>query len=201
MSIDTLDALRLLYPQPKGVAAKKQLSHLDPHCRRFIGLSPFLVIASRNSAGDQDASPRGGDPGFVQIADEKTLLIPDAKGNNRLDTLTNIIETGKVGLLFLIPGVNETLRVNGDARLSDAATLIAQFGAMRRTPTLVIEIAIKEAYLHCAKAFMRSKLWTGENRVDRSTLPTIEQLIADQIGAPASTETHAEMVLRYTNDL
>ena len=121
MNIDSLEQLRALYPAAKDRSVKKQLSALDIHCRRFIELSPFVVLASGGPASAMDASPRGGAPGFVKLRDDKTLLIPDAPGNNRLDTLENIIGTGKLGLFFMVPGIDETLRVNGAARLSTDA--------------------------------------------------------------------------------
>ena len=122
--IDSKETLRALYPPAKERSVKKQLARLDKHCLRFIELSPFVVLASGSKEGLFDASPRGGEPGFVKSPDSATLLIPDAPGNNRLDTLENIIGTGRIGLLFLIPGVDETLRVNGSARLSDDAELL-----------------------------------------------------------------------------
>src|SRR5947208_5615787 len=121
MNITSVDALRALYATPGERAVKKQLSSLDRHCRRFIELSPFLVLATAGATGTMDASPRGGVPGFIKVQDERTLLVPDAPGNNRLDSLENILATGRVGLLFLVPGVDETLRVNGSAVLSQAA--------------------------------------------------------------------------------
>lgn len=136
--IDSIASLRGLYGPVRERSQKKQLSHLDAHCLRFIGLSPFVVLASGSAEGQYDASPRGGDPGFVKAPDAQTLLIPDASGNNRLDTLQNIVATGRVGLLFLIPGVDETLRVNGRARLDTGAGLLAHFAAERRPPKLVI---------------------------------------------------------------
>ncbi len=201
MIVDTLDQLRALYAAPKERTLKKQLAALDPHCRRFIELSPFAVVASANAAGTLDASPRGGAPGFVKAVDERTLLIPDAPGNNRLDTLENIIATGKVGLIFMIPGVDETLRVNGDARLSCAPAQLARFAADKRQPKLVIEVTVVEAYLHCAKALMRSALWQASAQVDRSVLPTIGQMINDQTGSAAPAETREQMLARYAADL
>ena len=115
MNIESVDALRTIYPPAKDRAVKKQLTRLDRHCRQFISLSPFVMLSSSNAAWTMDASPRGGAPGFVKAPDEHTLLIPDAPGNNRLDTLENIVATRQLGLLFLIPGVDETLRVNGAA--------------------------------------------------------------------------------------
>ena len=201
MSIDTAEILRSLYLAPKERAIKKQLGMLDVHCRRFIALSPFVVVASTSPALTMDASPRGGPPGFVRTPDERTLLIPDAPGNNRLDTLDNIIGTGKVGLLFMIPGVDETLRVNGDARLSDSTAYIDLFAGEKRRPKLVIEVTVIEAYLHCAKALLRSELWQVSSQIDRSALPTAGQMISEQTGIHVPAETREEMAARYAPDL
>jgi len=198
--IDDLAALRTMYAGPTPRAINKQLDRLDPHCARFIALSPFVVVAS---GGDQslDASPRGGDPGFVKVLNERTLLIPDAPGNNRLDTFTNILASGRVGLLFLIPGVDETLRVNGAARLSDSDALIQCFANEKRVPKLVVEVTVAEVYLHCAKALMRSKLWHPDHRVERSVLPTAGQMISEQTGIVVPLETQEQMAARYAKDL
>lgn len=199
--IDGLDALRALYPPAKERSVKKQLAALDRHCLRFVELSPFVVLASSGPGGQCDASPRGGEPGFVKALDARTLLIPDAPGNNRLDTLENIVGTGRLGLLFLVPGVDETLRVNGRARLVDEAAVLARFATERRTPRLAIEVAVEDAYLHCAKALMRSRLWDDARKVDRSTLPTMGQMLNEQIGVAAPGETQAEMLKRYQQEL
>lgn len=201
MTIDSIAALRALYPPAKERALRKQLDRLDPHCRRFIALSPFAVLASSGADGALDASPRGGAPGFVRSLDEHTLLLPDAPGNNRLDTLENIIASGRLGLLFLIPGVDETLRVNGSAQLSTDPALLAHFADEKRKPSLVIRIAVKEAYLHCAKALMRSSLWDPGTRIERSALPTMGEMLRDQIGDGAQPETQAQMLARYAQDL
>jgi PPOX class probable FMN-dependent enzyme len=201
MIIDTVERLRSLYLAPKERALKKQLSVLDEHCHRFIQLSPFVIVASGSVAQTMDASPRGGAPGFVKSLNDQTLLIPDAPGNNRLDTLENIIGTGKVGLLFMIPGVDETLRINGAARLSCSEEHIQVFSGERRRPKLVIEVLVAEAYLHCAKALMRSGLWQASSQVSRSLLPTMGQMIKDQTGSEAPTETQEEMLARYAPDL
>ena len=198
--IRTIEELYLLYPEPKERALKKQLSRLDRHCKRFIELSPFVVIATGNASGF-DASPRGGEPGFIKVADDLTLMIPDSPGNNRLDSLKNIIESGRVGLLFLIPGVDETLRINGAAHVSVDAEKLQLFASEKRAPKVVIEVTIEEAYLHCAKAFMRSKLWADESRRERSVLPTMGQMIQEQIGSSGSPESQEEMVARYAQDL
>ncbi|MEI8325520.1 MAG: MSMEG_1061 family FMN-dependent PPOX-type flavoprotein [Betaproteobacteria bacterium] len=201
LHIHTIDELRSLYPAPKGRAQQKQLSALDRHGRRFIQLSPFVVVASTGAHHGLDASPRGGEPGFVKVLDEHTLLMADVPGNNRLDTLENIIETGMIGLLFMIPGVDETLRVNGSARLSISPEHIRVFSSEKRQPKLVIEVVVAQAYLHCAKAFMRSRLWDAASEVDRSVLPTMGQMINDQIGVDAPAESQADMLARYAADL
>lgn len=197
--IDDPQRLRALYPAPGERALRKQMSALDAHALRYIELSPFVVLATSDAAGRQDASPRGGAPGFVR-ATAQQLWIPDAPGNHRLDSLGNIVDTGRIGLLFLIPGVDETLRVNGRARLSDAAERLAPFAADPRV-RLVIEVDVEEAYLHCAKALMRSKLWSDGARVERSVLPTMGQMISDQTGLVTPAESQAQMVARYAKDL
>jgi len=189
--------LRTLYKAPTGRAVAKQLDHLDPHCRRFVQLSPFVVLATHGRDGLPDASPRGGRPGFVAVEDHQHLLIPDWPGNNRLDSLENILDTGRLGLLFLVPGVDETLRVNGTAVLSDDEILTGRCREGERLPKLVIRLAVGEAYLHCAKALMRSKLWSPEARVGREALPTMGEMLRDQTGGREAPETQAEMIARY----
>jgi len=199
--IASLQDLRALYAAPKERAVKKQLSALDRHCLRFIALSPFVVVATAGAEGAQDASPRGGAPGFVHCPDPHTLLIPDAPGNNRLDTLENIVATGQVGLLFLVPGVDETLRVNGRAVLSRAPEDIARCTTEKRAPVLVLRVTVKDAYLHCAKALMRSELWSPQARVDRAVLPTAGEMLMDHTGVQTPPETQEDMVRRYQPDL
>jgi PPOX class probable FMN-dependent enzyme len=199
-TISTTKALRERYELPKGRSLAKQLDRLDPHCVSFIGLSPFVVVAT-HGGGLADASPRGGEPGFVKVSDSRSLLLPDSPGNNRLDTLTNIIETGSAGLLFMIPGVDETLRVNGRARLTDDPSLLALFATARRQPSLLIEVTVEEAYLHCAKALMRSRLWADDSRQPRGVLPSMGQMINDQTGLQQPAETQQEMEARYAPEL
>ena len=201
MHVRTLSELRSLYAAPGPRAAHKQIARLDTHCRRFIALSPFVVLSSSDPAHHQDASPRGGEPGFVKVTDAGQLLIPDAPGNNRLDTLENIVQTGQLGLLFMVPGFDETLRVNGSATLSTDAAERQACASAQRTPRLVIRVEVAAAYLHCAKAFMRSRLWAGSARVDRTVLPTIGQMIADQTGLDLVPETREQMERRYAADL
>lgn len=200
-NITSLAALRALYPEPAGRAVLKQLDHLDAHCARFIALSPFVVLATSGADGRADASPRGGAPGFVKLGDARSLLIPDAPGNNRLDSLENIVGTGRAGLLFMIPGVNETLRVNGRAVLSVDPADMAACADERRVPKLVIRVSVEEAYLHCAKAFMRSGLWKPESQVARDSLPGMGRMMADQTGIAGPVETQEEMERRYAASL
>ena len=197
--IEDPQRLRALYPAPGERALRKQMSALDRHALRFVEISPFVVLATSDASGRQDASPRGGAPGFVRATAQR-LWIPDAPGNHRLDSLGNIIATGRIGLLFLIPGVDETLRVNGCARLCDEADRLAPFAADPRV-RLVIEVDVEEAYLHCAKALMRSKLWSDAARVERSVLPTMGRMINDQTGGGLPAESQEQMVARYAKDL
>jgi PPOX class probable FMN-dependent enzyme len=201
MNIESLQALRQLYAAPHDRAVRKQIAALDIHCRRFVELSPFLILATTDAAHNTDASPRGGAPGFVKVTGEGDLLIPDAPGNNRLDSFENIVATRKVGLLFLIPGFDETLRINGSAVLSQSAADIAACTTEKRAPKLVVRVKVEAAYLHCAKAFMRSRLWEPEARVDRSVLPTAGKMISDQTGIQVAPETREEMARRYAPDL
>lgn len=198
--ISDLRSLRALYPAAGERALGKQLAALDRHCIAFISLSPFVVLSTADAQGRLDASPRGGAPGFVQPDGTQRLRIPDAPGNHRLDSLSNIVQTGRIGLLFLVPGVDETLRVNGTARLCDDADSLAPFAADKRV-RLVIEVGVDEAYLHCAKSLMRSRLWSDAARVERSVLPTIGQMINEQMGIDAPAEDPAQMLARYAADL
>jgi uncharacterized protein len=201
--MDKLDlaALRRLYPAPKERALKKQLDHLDVHCQRFIALSPYVVLASAGADGALDASPRGGAPGFAQVVDAHTLLLPDAPGNNRLDTLENVAATGRLGLLFMLPGVDETLRINGLAHLSTRDDWLDRCANERRRPPLVIAVTVRDAYLHCAKALMRSRLWSPASWVDRAALPSAGQMLRDHTGITTPEETDAQMRARYEPDL
>jgi PPOX class probable FMN-dependent enzyme len=201
MQIDDLQSLRQLYAAPQQRAVQKQIAALDKHCLQFVALSPFAVLATSDAQQQMDASPRGGPPGFIKANADGQLLIPDSPGNNRLDSLENILATGQVGLLFMIPGFDETLRVNGSAVLSAAADDIALCTDERRAPKLVIKLTVQAAYLHCAKAFMRSRLWSPDARVARTTLPSAGQMISDQTGITVAAETRAEMEKRYAPDL
>lgn len=193
--------LRALYPPPQERAVRKEIAALDRHCRDFIALAPFVVLATGSADHAFDASPRGGDPGFVKVTAEGDLLIPDSPGNNRLDSLLNIADTGRIGLLFMIPGFDETLRVNGRALLSDEPAHIAACTTEKRAPKLVIHVGVTSAYLHCAKAFLRSKLWHESAKVERTRLPTAGAMISEQTGIAVAPETREAMERRYAPDL
>ena len=200
--IQTLDQLRALYAEPGERARRKQIDRIDFHAGRFIGLSPFCVVASGGGDGRLlDASPRGGEPGFVKVADEHTLLLADSGGNNRLDTLENLLADPRLSLIFLVPGVEETLRVNGRARLRDEPAFTDRFAGERQRPKVVIEISVQEVYLHCAKAFMRSRLWAPETWPARAALPSMNEMIHDQTQAGPVTESAAAMRERYLAQL
>ena len=199
-SIASESELRALHSAPTERAVRKELDRLDRHCRRFIALSPFLVMATADADGRLDATPRGGDPGFVEVADDRTLLLPDRPGNNRLDSLTNLTERPDVGLLFMIPGVDETLRVNGAVELRTDPDLVQRFQVGRRPPAIVLQITVRQAYLHCAKALMRSRLWDPAARIDRAELPTMGEMMRDHAGS-GTAESQAAMVERYRDQL
>ncbi len=205
MHITTLQALRDIYKPASDRALKKELPSLDVHSKRFIGLSPFVVLSSGGTHGDLDASPRGGEPGFVKVLDAQTLLIPDSPGNNRLDTLENIIATGRLGLLFMVPGFDETLRINGRAVLSTDAADVQHFADTKRPPALVIRVTVEAVYLHCAKALMRSQLWDATRHLDRAVMPTMGEMLRDQIqafkGETIDVEPQADMLARYRQSL
>lgn len=181
------EALREMLGYPSDVVIKKQLPALDAHCRAFIALSPFMLLGTANANGDCDVSPRGDAPGFVLVLDDQTLVIPDRPGNRRIDSLRNIIAHGAVGLLFMIPGVEETLRVNGRACIVRDADLLARLEARGKVPTLAIAVTVEETFLHCAKALKRSLLWDAMTWPARNALPTLAQMIHDQVPMPGVT--------------
>ena len=160
--ITTEAELRALMGEPSELSLRKQQSALDVHCRAFIGLAPFLLVGTVGIDGLCDVSPRGDAPGFVQVLDEQTLVIPERPGNRRIDTLRNIIQTGSVGLLFMVPGMEETLRVNGRAQLVRDADLLERMAVQGKPPLLAIGVTVEECFLQCAKALKRSHLWQPE---------------------------------------
>ena len=179
--------LRQQYGEPIERARLKVLRQLDQHCRKFISLSPFVCVGSSNENG-ADVSPRGDRPGFVHVLDDSTLALPDWPGNNRVDSLVNIVSNPQVALLFLIPGVDETLRVNGKAEVTTKPDLLSRWDVNGKRPRSVLLIAIEEAFLHCGKALIRARLWHDDYRIQRSELPSYGRMLKDQIDICDSAE-------------
>jgi PPOX class probable FMN-dependent enzyme len=172
-----------LYRPPGKLVLDKVLDAIEPHGRSFIGLSPFCVVSSAGSDGTLDVSPRGGEPGFVHVSEDgRTLYLPDRPGNNRLDTLRNLLNgPGHIGIMFMIPGFDDVLRVNGRASLTDDPDLLAQFEEFGKLPRLVVMVGVEETFLHCPKAIMRGRLWDPAAQVSRDALPSGAQMIFDQL--------------------
>lgn len=186
--------LRGLFPATHDLAKVKSLDHLDRHAKAFIARSPFLCIGTQSADGLADVSHRGDPCGFVKVLDARTLLIPDRPGNNRLDTLSNIVANAAVGLLFVVPGFDETLRVNGKAKLSNDPDLLRLLAVQEREPRVAIVVTVLESYLHCAKAFRRSHLWSPDALQDRSDMPSLMKMLLDQtVGAPEDSAELAKL--------
>lgn len=176
--VDSAAALDALYGAPNPNSIAKEVSFLHPHYRRFVEAAPFVSIATAGPGG-LDCSPRGDAPGFVRVHDERTVMIPDRRGNNRVDTLRNLVADPRIGLLFLIPGVGETLRVNGRARITVDPQLLATFAVDSKAPRCVIVVDIETVYFQCSRALVRSRLWDAAAQVERGTLPSTGTLLAD----------------------
>jgi PPOX class probable FMN-dependent enzyme len=181
------DELRAGYGQPIERARLKTLRKLDQHCRRFIELSPFVCLGTSSSQG-ADVTPRGDRPGFVHVLDDATLALPDWPGNNRLDSLSNLLDNPQIGLLFLIPGVDETLRINGTAEIITSADLLARWETNGRHPKSALLITVQEAFLHCGKALIRSRLWHDDYKIARTDLPSYGSMLKDQIDIPDTAQ-------------
>ncbi|MYH71697.1 MAG: pyridoxamine 5'-phosphate oxidase family protein [Acidimicrobiia bacterium] len=191
MCIASQTELRQTYREPAPRAQQKVLDHIDRHARDFIALSPFCVISSLGADGRQDTSPRGDPPGFVAVLDDYTLLVPDRPGNNQVDSLQNVIAHPEVGLLFLVPGMNETLRVSGTAEIVTDAALLDPLSVGSKAPLSGLRITVEEVFLHCGRSLIRSRLWDPEAQIDRSCYPTYGQVLADQISGANATEIDA----------
>lgn len=183
--------LRALHLKPMSRATDKVLRHLDQHCRAIIALSPFCVISTQGPGG-ADVSPRGDPPGFVRVLDERHLLVPDRVGNNRLDNMANILSNPAVGLLFLVPGMGETLRINGHARITNDKRLLEPSTMQGRAPAVGLVVEVREAFLHCAKALSRSDLWNAAKQIDRDILPTYGQMLTDHCEGLSSEESERQ---------
>jgi PPOX class probable FMN-dependent enzyme len=185
--VKTEDELRELVAPPSedSPPLRKQIDHLDEHCRDFIARSPFFLLATANADGDCDASPRGGPPGFVRVLDERRLVVPEYPGNRRADSHRNLLENPRAALLFAIPGLRETLRLAGRAVISRDQALLAELGVDGRAPKLGIGLEVEEAFIHCAKAFIRSSLWQPETWPQE--LPSASTILRDHIDVPDLT--------------
>lgn len=193
--------LRASFGATHDLAARKSLDHIDRHARAFIDRAPFLCIGTQSADGTADVSPRGDPCGFVKVPDPRTLLIPDRPGNNRLDTLSNILANPSVGLLFLIPGFDDTMRVNGRAVLTRDPALLKTMAVNGRVPTLAIAVKVEEVFIHCAKALRRARLWDPHARQDRSEMPSLMAIILDQTsGTPETQDELAELEAELERD-
>lgn len=179
--VGTEAELRALYGEPEELPVLKVQSRLDTHCRQFIAASPFLVLATHDGAGRCDASPRGDAPGFVEVIDDTHLFMADKPGNNRIDSLINILRAPDIGMLFLIPGVKETLRINGVARITRAPALLDRYVENGRPPRTGLIIEVKAAYLHCARSLMKAHLWNPETWPERKVIASAGRIWADHI--------------------
>ncbi len=193
------DELRQILGHPNELSLGKEIYALDEHCRNFIARSPFLLIGTANANGKGDVSPKGDPAGFVQVLDDHTLVIPDRPGNRRADSLVNLIENPQVGLLFLVPGVEETLRVNGTATIVQDEELLARMEVQGKTPQLGIVVEVREAFLHCAKAFKRSHLWDAESQIERSELPSLAKMVVDHTKTESCTLEEMEEYIDEAN--
>jgi uncharacterized protein len=187
------EELRSILGNPSELVKNKVIHHLDHHCRHFISKSPLLFMATSNVEGMCDVSPRGDLPGFVLVLDEKHLVIPERPGNRRMDSLKNILSDSRIGLIFTIPGLEETLRVNGRACITRGEKLLIQMESHGRTPLVGIVVEVEECYVHCAKAFKRSQLWNPESWIEKEILPDVAQMLSDHAKLPGmNTEKVSE---------
>jgi uncharacterized protein len=195
--VTTRERLRELNKLPSHRVSNKAIDHIDEICRRFIEACPFVMVASRGADGRLDLSPKGDPPGFVAVLDEKTIAIPDRLGNNRLDTFENLLIHPEVGLFFIIPGNGDTLRVSGKGQIVRDSALQARLAVNGKPPNLVLIVAVEEAFMHCPKCMVRSRLWKPELWPDRGNVPTLAQAM---VAHGALTETIPEMQAIIDND-
>ena len=199
--ITTREALVTRYGEPKGHIGRKEMPRLNAHCRRFIELSPFVTLASSAGGdGPADCSPRGGEPGFVRILDDTSVALPDRPGNNRTDTFKNVMENPHIALLFMVPGLNEVLRINGRASLRTDAALLESMVEKGKQPRAVLVVEVEAVYFHCGKAIVRADLWNPEKRLARGDFPTLGRINADSYGVDAE-EIDRRLADDYANNL
>lgn len=193
--ISTVAEMRAIYgaPSADSLAVRCVLPHLDKHHKAFIALSPFVVIASTDSRGHPDVSPRGDLPGFVVIADDRTLLLPDRPGNKKLETLHNILDNPNVALIFFVPGRDDSVRVTGTARISTEPSVLSRLAANGKNPQSALSVTVTQAWLHCGKALIRSRLWNPDAKVHPDALPTLGKMLADQVAGADAAQTDARL--------
>jgi len=200
--VKSIEELREKVGEPSELARKKQIGAIDHHCRAFIALSPFVLVATADEAGGCDVSPKGDAPGFVLVLDDRTLAIPDRPGNRRADTFRNVLANPRVGLLFLVPGRNETLRINGRAQISDDPVLRDRMMVQGKAPLLALVVQVEEAFVHCGKCMLRSRLWDPASWPPVADLPSHARCLLDQ-AKPAQSLEEVEASVRdsYTRHL
>ena len=189
-------ALRALYElPPSDIVARKEIDHLDAHCRRYLSVCRFALIASADAQGRADVTPRGGPPGFISVLGDRLLAIPDATGNRRLDTFRNVVQTGRAGLLLLLPGRGQTLRINGRACVSADPELLGSLTPVGKQPRAALVLAVEEVFTHCPKAFVRSGLWDPSTWPGEDEQPRPAAMLRDHVGDPEFTLEQAEQAM------
>ena len=197
----TVDEVRNDYGEAMELSRDKVMPHLDRHARAFIARSPFLVLGTADARGRQDVSPRGDPPGFVRVLDDRTLAVPDRPGNRRLDSLLNIASQPNVSLLFIVPGFDDTLRVNGRARISRRPAILHDLAVGGKPALSALVVSVEEVFMHCAKAFIRSRFWDPLARQDRRSFPSLGRIIADQIAGVDAAEADQSIDENYRSEL
>ena len=187
--------LRALYEMPSQIVAHKEIDHLDEHCKRYLAVCRFALIASADRDGRVDVTPRGGPAGFLSVLDDHTIAIPDATGNKRLDTFRNVVQTGRAGLLLILPGRGQTLRVNGRACVSADPDLLARLTPVGKPPRAALVLAAEEVFTHCPKAFVRSGLWDPASWPGKDEQPSPAAMLRDHVGDPEFTLAQAEQAM------
>ena len=194
--ISTVEELREILGYPREMVQKKEINFIDEHCKHYIAKSPMLLISTSNKEGKCDVSPRGDPAGFVTVLDEQYLIIPERPGNKRCDSLVNILSNPQIGLIFIIPGLKETLRINGKALLTRDKDLLEKQQVNGKFPEVGIVVEVEECYIHCAKAFLRSKLWQPETWLEKEELPVVAKVLADHINSENFSSEEIETVLK-----
>nr|WP_246183437.1 MSMEG_1061 family FMN-dependent PPOX-type flavoprotein [Paenibacillus methanolicus] len=192
------DELRQLLGEPNPVVRRKTIGRIDRHCAEFMARSPLVFVATANGRGECDVSPRGDAPGFALVLDERHLVLPERPGNRRMDAYRNLLDNSRIGLVFVIPGLDEVLRVNGEAWIVRDAELLARMSAFGKVPKLGIGMRVTECYLHCGKAFKRSHVWEAEQWPDLTEFTPIARMIADHVGAPDVDEAKVAQGMKET---